>query len=345
MASPGPPPYTSEQINAMTSPEERLRARAELNSYIARMKKEKQERLTRESHLSNGYFGYAGSAPSSPYRNTTGTGYAGSYNSFQHPIHGHQRGGYSYGRGGPSAYHPYQRPPPLHVAHKFKNKSVTFNKSDLYLEASEAKKVATLTSNSTHSRQGNQQQTEQTNLCPAFTLTGVCTRHGCRHLHDPNKQAVCKRWLFKGDCPKGDSCPLSHTPSPHNAPTCQHFQEGRCNNDKCRFAHIRINPAASNCEAFGLVGYCEKGASCPELHAHECPHFSNTGTCPFGDKCRLGHVHRASRMRKTTRHPSEGRSSPSDGPEEDMGNTRDQPVQNPHQFTQQVDFVPFDPED
>lgn len=32
MASPGPPPYSQEQIAAMTSPEERIRAFAELKS-------------------------------------------------------------------------------------------------------------------------------------------------------------------------------------------------------------------------------------------------------------------------------------------------------------------------
>jgi hypothetical protein len=32
MAPPGPPPYTIDQINAMSSKEERVRARAELSS-------------------------------------------------------------------------------------------------------------------------------------------------------------------------------------------------------------------------------------------------------------------------------------------------------------------------
>lgn len=186
------------------------------------------------------------------------------------------------------------------------------------------------------------------------TRAGLCSRHGCRYLHDPHKQALCKRWLYKDECPKGEFCPLSHKTSPHNSPTCLHFQDGRCKHDNCRFAHVRINPAAPNCEAFGRLGYCEKGNSCSELHAHECPSFSNTGVCPSGDKCRLGHVHRASRMRKVTQSSSADR-SPSGTPEEDMKIAEDtqewviQPksgsVHTPHQFTQQADFVPLDADD
>jgi hypothetical protein len=88
---------------------------------------------------------------------------------------------------------------------------------------------------------------------------------------------------------------------------------------------------------------------CSELHANECPHFSNNGSCPYGDKCRLGHVHRASRMRKAARQSSEGRSSPEDTPKQESHNVVDTEAeaeswiggatQDPHQFTQQVDFV------
>jgi hypothetical protein len=180
---------------------------------------------------------------------------------------------------------------------------------------------------------------------------GICSRHGCRRLHDPEKQAVCKRYLFKGECPKGAACPLSHEASAHNAPTCQHFQEGRCTNDNCRFSHVKVNAAALNCESFGVLGYCEKGATCPELHAHECPHFSNTGTCSYGDNCRLGHVYRASRMRATTRPSSEQASSREYSPKKQSDDTADAEtfigaaVEQPHQFSQQVDFVSLNTDD
>jgi hypothetical protein len=175
-------------------------------------------------------------------------------------------------------------------------------------------------------------------------------------VHDPNKQALCKRWLFKDDCTKGDFCPLSHKPLPNNAPTCLHFQEGRCNNENCRFAHIHLNPAATNCRAFGRLGYCEKGAECAELHSYECPDFANKGECFFGDKCQLRHVHRASRMRQaTSRSCSKDRASLSDKAlrvESDAGEMQDwSGVINdkiggkPQQFTEQVDYVPLDGDD
>lgn len=180
---------------------------------------------------------------------------------------------------------------------------------------------------------------------------GFCSRHGCRRLHDPEKQAVCRRWLFKGDCPKGAACPLSHEASAHNAPTCQHFQEGRCTKEHCSFSHVKVNPAALNCESFGVLGYCEKGTACPELHVHECPHFSNNGTCLYGDSCRLGHVYRASRMRKTNRSTPEGLSSREDSPKEQSVEPADTETlirgaaDQPHQFSQQVDFVSLDTDD
>ncbi|KAF3040612.1 hypothetical protein E8E11_002250 [Didymella keratinophila] len=68
MAPPGPPPYTIEQINAMSTKEERLRARAELNSYIARMKKEQQDRLARSA---NGYTAHDGGAASAHHGHTS----------------------------------------------------------------------------------------------------------------------------------------------------------------------------------------------------------------------------------------------------------------------------------
>lgn len=257
---------------------------------------------------------------------------------------GPKRGGYANGIRGRGIYHPYLRSQP-----HFKNKTAIFNKSDT--EGSDTNDASTWPSSNKSSKVIRQPNSEPATLCPALTSTGVCTRHACPYHHDPNKQAICKRWLYKDDCPKGEFCPLSHTATAENAPTCLHFQDGRCNNDECRFAHIRVNPAALNCEAFGRLGYCVKGDNCAELHAHECPTFSNTGDCSYGDKCRLGHVYRASRMRKTTRPSSEA----SDKCEDDVDtakdtqtwvpDSRDPPTYKSQQFTQQADFVPLDADD
>ncbi|KAF7567565.1 hypothetical protein PtrM4_141560 [Pyrenophora tritici-repentis] len=161
----------------------------------------------------------------------------------------------------------------------------------------------------------------------------------------------------------GPRCSLSHDFSPHNVPTCDYFQHGMCTNESCRFAHVRINDAAPNCEAFGTLGYCEKGDTCPGLHAHECPTFANTGECRFGDRCRHGHVRRAARMRNTTRLSSPVQSpSPatpvtpvtSDAREEKLDtangslNTSEESLesivveQEPKQFTQQDDYISLD---
>jgi hypothetical protein len=316
--------------------------------YIARFKRYEKEK---EAYDSSGY------SARGNFHGRASTGYNTSYRS------GPKRGGY-YG-----SYHPYHRP------QKFANRSVTFNGTDQTTEASEANETEDSSHASTESTvpatRGQQYTEPQAHaLCPGFTSTGisakrqsgshtplcpsnicvgVCSRHGCSYLHDPNKQAICRRWLYT-DCNKGETCLLSHEASLHNAPTCTHFQDGRCNKDDCHFAHIRVNPAALNCEAFGRLGYCEKGDTCSELHAHECPTFANTGACRFGDKCRHGHVRRANRMRKAARVSSPTRSTTSDGSdvtEDDMDTAQDSHEwvmpqtsdQKPHQFTQQEDFV------
>jgi len=344
---PPPPPYTKEQIGALQTESEKKRAIAEIQSYIARIEREQGGQSTSRDRSQNSHY------------------HSGAFNSNRH--------------------HPYQNATP-----RFRNKTVTFNNNThLITFASPAQKTTedsgavmvkevptkeTSDLASDARDQPRRQQIQPKKLCSAFTRTGIqqkdiftsvtplcvrstdiipglCTRPRCSLIHDPNKLAVCKAWLYKGDCSNGSFCYLSHEPSLHNAPTCLHFQDGRCNNERCRFAHIRINPAALNCEAFGFTGYCEKGAECAERHAHECPSFSNTGYCTFGDKCRLPHVHRASRMKNTSGRNSEERVSPTNGQENSASATRPRNSKDdgtdsdgaptPHDFTQQVDFVPL----
>ncbi|CAA9957742.1 TATA-binding protein-associated factor [Pyrenophora teres f. maculata] len=369
MAPFGPPPYTQEQIAAMTSLEERRRAEAELREYIENIKKYSDERNGAQRSAGAGYHG-AGHFSYGTRGNYNFYGARGGYvprgprSSYvpRGPRGG--RGGY----GGPH-YHPYQRPPPTfqmpaHIPTDVDG--VDENTKPKEGEGNKSASTQPLPNN--NPPWGVQQQAnvpswkdniKPKGLCSKFTSTGVCSGI-CSYMHDPNKLAACKRWLFKGNCALGSLCPLSHDISPHNAPTCIHFQGGMCNNESCRFAHVRINPAARNCEAFGTLGYCEKGDTCPEMHANECPTFANTGECPFGDKCRRGHVRRAARMRTTT-HLSFPAHSPSpttpatpvtsDSPEEDLDtangslNTSEECLesivveQEPKQFTQQADYI------
>ena len=143
------------------------------------------------------------------------------------------------------------------------------------------------------------------------TILGSCTRgRGCRHIHDPAKVAVCRDLLQKGTCALGDACDLSHDLSPNRVPHCLHFLRGNCTNENCRYAHIRVNPAAPVCRAFATLGYCEKGPECTERHVFECPDYANTGTCR-NKKCRLLHVDRAGQLRRAATATATGQSTPS----------------------------------
>lgn len=138
-------------------------------------------------------------------------------------------------------------------------------------------------------------------LPPSTTdaFTGTCPYGDrCKYEHDFNKLAICKEYLRTGDCPDGDACDLSHDPTPHRVPACTHFLRGNCTHEQCRYAHVRVNQAAPVCRAFATLGYCDKGADCPERHVIECPDYANTGRCRNAAECRLPHVDRAGVLRK-----------------------------------------------
>jgi hypothetical protein len=129
--------------------------------------------------------------------------------------------------------------------------------------------------------------------------TGSCSQGPrCRYVHDPHKVAICKDFLQQGDCLNGEHCDLSHDPTPERTPTCLHFARDNCTKPDCKYAHVKVSPAAPVCRAFGLYGYCDKGASCPDRHAFECPDFSNTGVCRTKG-CKLPHRERASVLRRS----------------------------------------------
>ncbi|KAK3311143.1 uncharacterized protein B0T15DRAFT_520573 [Chaetomium strumarium] len=134
--------------------------------------------------------------------------------------------------------------------------------------------------------------------CKQFSMTGSCTQGPrCRYVHDPHRVAICKDFLQQGDCLNGDNCDLSHEPTPERTPTCLHFARDSCTKPDCKYAHVKVPPAAPVCRDFGFYGYCDKGASCPDRHAFECPDFSNTGVCK-NKGCKLPHRERASVLRK-----------------------------------------------
>lgn len=155
-----------------------------------------------------------------------------------------------------------------------------------------------------------------------FLLLGTCYKGPtCPYIHDPNKVAICKEFLQTGKCRAGDSCDLSHEPSPHRSPVCVHFLRGRCANPECHYAHIRVNPGAPVCRAFGILGYCEKGEQCTDRHVYECPDYANTGSCKK-TKCTLPHVDRAGQIRKAAVNKAE--KSMSDEDDEDISSDEEE---------------------
>ncbi|KAI5796643.1 hypothetical protein EDC01DRAFT_652237 [Geopyxis carbonaria] len=133
--------------------------------------------------------------------------------------------------------------------------------------------------------------------CKYFSLSGKCKNGlSCPYLHNPNEVAICPRFLASDSCPDGVLCDLSHDPTPHRVPACYHFLRGNCSNSNCRYAHVRVNPAALICRAFATLGYCPNGADCTERHVHECPEFDQKSMCRNA-KCKLPHIERAGRRR------------------------------------------------
>ncbi|KAK8114043.1 hypothetical protein PG999_006112 [Apiospora kogelbergensis] len=119
----------------------------------------------------------------------------------------------------------------------------------------------------------------------------------CRYVHDPSKVAICRDWLLKGQCQKGDACDLSHDIAEERIPLCLHFANGNCRNEKCSYLHVEHSQSDLVCRSFGFCGWCDKGAGCAERHVFECPDFSNTGVCKTKG-CKHLHRERASMLRK-----------------------------------------------
>ncbi|KAH6630704.1 hypothetical protein B0J18DRAFT_443373 [Chaetomium sp. MPI-SDFR-AT-0129] len=128
--------------------------------------------------------------------------------------------------------------------------------------------------------------------------TGSCAVPRCRYAHDAHRVAICKDFLQQGECPSGANCDLSHDPTPERTPACLHFARDSCTKPDCKYAHVKVSPAAPVCRDFGFYGYCRKGAECPDRHVFECPNFSNTGVCKIKG-CKLAHRERASVLRKS----------------------------------------------
>uniref|UniRef100_A0A3B5L6P9 Zinc finger CCCH domain-containing protein 3 n=1 Tax=Xiphophorus couchianus TaxID=32473 RepID=A0A3B5L6P9_9TELE len=147
-----------------------------------------------------------------------------------------------------------------------------------------------------HARQKKQQK----QYCMYYNRFGKCNRGtSCPFIHDPDKVAVCTRFL-RGTCKQADgTCPFSHKVAKEKMPVCSYFLKGICNNSDCPYSHVYVSRKAEVCDDF-VKGYCPEGEKCKKKHTLVCPDFSKTGSCPRGSRCKLQHRQRVKRSASST---------------------------------------------
>ncbi|XP_023700492.2 zinc finger CCCH domain-containing protein 3 isoform X1 [Paramormyrops kingsleyae] len=125
--------------------------------------------------------------------------------------------------------------------------------------------------------------------CMYYNRFGRCSRgEGCPFIHDPDKVAVCTRFL-RGTCKQADgTCPFSHKVSKEKMPVCSFYLRGICNNSSCPYSHVYVSRKAAICQDF-VRGYCPQGEKCKKKHTLVCPDFSSADGCPRGSRCQLQH--------------------------------------------------------
>ncbi|KAK7155381.1 hypothetical protein R3I93_010118 [Phoxinus phoxinus] len=149
-------------------------------------------------------------------------------------------------------------------------------------------------------RQAKQKKQKAKQYCMYYNRFGKCN-HGdtCPYIHDPDKVAVCTRFL-RGTCKRTDgTCPFSHKVAKEKMPVCSYFLKGICNNSSCPYSHVYVSRKADVCKDF-VRGYCPQGDKCKKKHTLVCPDFSSTGVCPRGSKCKLHHRQSVKRTSSNT---------------------------------------------
>ncbi|CAM9215422.1 unnamed protein product [Scytosiphon promiscuus] len=103
--------------------------------------------------------------------------------------------------------------------------------------------------------------------CLFFCRFGKCSKSDeeCRFVHDKAKVAVCRAFLRKGGCDKGDECLLTHAVQAEKMPICIYFEKGMCFTPNCPYLHVKVSQNAAVCPSF-LKGYCPDGTTCRLKH-------------------------------------------------------------------------------
>merc|ERR1712232_1035719 len=83
----------------------------------------------------------------------------------------------------------------------------------------------------------------KTPICSTFLRGIQCTDKYCKRRHDVPKEFA--------------------------MPVCSFFQRhGQCLKEECIFRHVKVNPRATICPSFSLLGFCED-PKCPMKHVQD----------------------------------------------------------------------------
>lgn len=99
----------------------------------------------------------------------------------------------------------------------------------------------------------NKKSVQKTNEpCLFFCRFGKCSKsdEACRYVHDRAKVAVCRAFLRKGGCDKGDTCLLTHAVQAEKMPVCIYFERGMCFTPNCPYLHVKVSQNAAVCPSF-----------------------------------------------------------------------------------------------
>lgn len=88
--------------------------------------------------------------------------------------------------------------------------------------------------------------------CLFFCRFGKCSKSDeeCRYVHDRAKVAVCRAFLRKDGCDKGDKCLLTHAVQTEKMPVCIYFEKGMCFTPNCPYLHVKVSQNAAVCPRF-----------------------------------------------------------------------------------------------
>eukprot|EP00116_Pleurobrachia_bachei_P000087 sb/3460349/ len=124
--------------------------------------------------------------------------------------------------------------------------------------------------------------------CMFYIRRGTCLfGDQCRKKHDPEKVALCRRFIFYGKCPIV-GCLFQHRCVPEKMPLCLYFYSGKCTKEDCQFLHVKLSTDVQVCDRF-LAGHCDRGSKCTRRHTRDCEIYFETGSCPNRFECKLAH--------------------------------------------------------